>query len=102
MTTGLVVLKCDGVQSARVVYENYWLGNSPTSHCISWSVGKSFTSALFGCAVAEGRIKSLDDTVTDYCPEFASSGYNGVRLKDVLQMSSGCRWRYVRFFLFFS
>jgi CubicO group peptidase (beta-lactamase class C family) len=90
--TGLVVLKCDSVTSARVMYENYWRGNKASDLCISWSMGKSFTSALFGCAVKEGRIKSLEQTVTEYCKDFRNGGYDGVRLKDVLQMSSGVRW----------
>jgi hypothetical protein len=90
--TGLVVLKCDSVTSARVMYEKYWRGNTASDHCISWSMGKSVTSALFGCAVQDGRIKSLEQTVTDYCQEFRKGGYDGVRLKDVLQMSSGVRW----------
>ncbi len=86
-TTGLLVLKDD-----RLVYENYWLGNDATTQTISWSVVKSFVSALLGIAIADGAIKSIEDPVTRYVPELAGSGYDGVRIKDVLQMSSGVRW----------
>src|SRR5690242_14840821 len=51
-TTGLVILK-DGY----LVFENYWLGNDATTQSISWSMAKSFTSALMGIAVGEGAIQ---------------------------------------------
>jgi CubicO group peptidase (beta-lactamase class C family) len=87
-TTGLLVLK-DG----RIVFERYWHGNDATTQSISWSVGKSFVSALVGAAIDEGAIGSVEDPVTRYAPMLANGGaYDGVRLKDVLQMSSGARW----------
>jgi len=86
-TTGLLILR-DG----RIVFEDYWLGNDATTQSISWSVAKSFTSALMGIAVGEGAIRSIEDPVTKYAPELAGSAYDGVRIKDVLQMSSGARW----------
>jgi CubicO group peptidase (beta-lactamase class C family) len=75
-----------------VVFEDYWLGNDASTQTIAWSVSKSFVSALIGIAVAEGLIASVEDPVTRYAPTLAGSGYDGVRLKDVLQMSSGVRW----------
>jgi CubicO group peptidase (beta-lactamase class C family) len=53
-TTGLLVLK-DG----RIVFERYWLGNDATTQAASWSVGKSFVSALVGVAIDEGAIGSI-------------------------------------------
>ena len=86
-TTGLIVIR-DG----RVAYERYSLGNDATTQSIAWSVSKSFASALIGIAVGEGAIASVEDPVTRYAPELAGGAYDGVRLKDVLQMSSGARW----------
>ena len=86
-TTGLLVMKDD-----RVVFEDYWLGNDATTQTVSWSVVKSFVSALVGIALHEGILQSVEDPVTRYVPELAGSGYDGVRLKDALQMSSGVRW----------
>lgn len=83
-TTALLVLK-DG----SVTYEEYYQGTKDTDYRISWSVAKSFLSALFGIAVEEGDIKSIEQTVTEYVPELVGTGYDGVRIKDVLQMSSG-------------
>lgn len=82
--SGFVMLHNDSI-----IYEHYRLGHTPETHHISWSVSKSFVSALFGIAVDEGHIKSLEEAVTDYVPELKGSGYDGVRIKDVLQMSSG-------------
>ncbi|MEQ9363265.1 MAG: serine hydrolase [Leptospirales bacterium] len=83
-TTGLLIIKND-----RVVFEEYWKGHTPETRHISWSVGKSFVSAMFGIAVAEGLIQSLEEPVIKYAPELKGTGYDGVRIKDVLQMSSG-------------
>ena len=86
-TTGLLVL-ADG----KVALERYWRGNGPDTRWISWSVGKSFISALVGIAVEEKAIASLDDPLTRYAPEFAGTGYDGVTVRHALTMSSGVRW----------
>ena len=54
---------------------------------MSWSVAKSFTSTLVGLALADGKIKSLDEPVTNYLPELKGSGYDGVPIRDILEMS---------------
>ena len=83
-TTGLVV-----IHDGSIVFENYYGGNDAASRCISWSVGKSFVSALIGMAFQEKKIDDLMDPVTKYVPSLKGSGYDGVPLKHVLQMSSG-------------
>lgn len=86
-TTGLVVTK-DG----EITFENYWLGNDETTKTISWSVCKSMISALMGIAFDEGLIKDIYDPVTDYVPFLKGTGYDGVPIKHVMQMSSGVRF----------
>ena len=81
---GMIVLHKD-----EMVYENYWLGNNENQRHISWSVAKSFISALVGIAYEEGLIDSLDDPVTKYLDDFKETGYDDVTIKDILQMSSG-------------
>ena len=83
-TTGLLVIQHD-----KIVYETYSLGNSESTRTISWSMAKSFISAMIGIAVDEGSIASIQQPVDIYAPELKGSGYEGVRIKDVLQMSSG-------------
>ncbi|UWR13291.1 serine hydrolase domain-containing protein [Sulfitobacter mediterraneus] len=82
--TALVVLK-DG----DIVYENYFQGTGPDDLRISWSVAKSYLSALVGILLDEGKIASLDDPVTQYAPQLKGSAYDGATLRNVLQMSSG-------------
>ena len=83
-TRGLVVLK-DG----KLAAERYYGGFTRHSRFNSWSVGKSITSTAVGIALNEGKIGSVDDPVTKYLPWLKNSGYNGVKIKHVLQMSSG-------------
>jgi len=84
LSDGLLIVHGDSIK-----YERYSNGFTPEDHHISWSMSKSVISALFGIAIEEGVINSIEETVTDYLPEFAGTGYDGVRIKDVLQMSTG-------------
>ena len=75
-----------------VVQELYRLSGGRQVQWISWSVAKSFVSALVGIAVSEGAIQSIDDAISDYIVVEPGSAYDGVSIRDVLQMSSGARW----------
>jgi CubicO group peptidase (beta-lactamase class C family) len=86
-TSALLVIK-DG----SVIYENYMMTGGRDVQWLSMSVAKSFVSALLGIALAEGHIDGIEDPVTKYAPSLAGSAYDGVRIKDILQMSSGARW----------
>lgn len=76
------------MQHGDVRYENYFRGETENDRHISFSVAKSFVSALFGIAVSEGKI-DIYKNADDYLPILKGSGYEGVRIKDILQMSSG-------------
>ncbi|WP_340677399.1 serine hydrolase [Paraglaciecola sp.] len=84
---GLMVIK-----AGEIVSEQYFLEDKAEKQHISFSVAKSFVSALFGIAIKEGYIQNIEQSVTDYVPELIGSGYDGVRIKDVLQMSSGVKF----------
>ena len=81
---GLIVL-----HEGTLIYENYWQGNSKDQPHISWSVAKSFLSALIGIAHHEGLIEDLNDPITKYLKDFDGTGYANVPIIDILQMSSG-------------
>lgn len=85
--TSLLVLK-DG----QIVHEDYYLGTKPRDRRISWSMAKSFLSALFGIAVADGAIPDLDAPVTDYVPALKDTGYADATIRNVLNMASGVRF----------
>ena len=84
---GLLVLK-DG----KVVFEDYELGIGPQSRWPSFSIAKSFSSTLVGAALHEGLISSLDDPLTRYVPQLKGGAYEGVSIRNVLQMASGVKW----------
>ncbi len=86
-TSGLLVMR-DG----QIVHEEYALGSSRETRWISWSVAKSFVSAMVGIALDEGRFGSIQDPITTYVPELAGSAYDGVAIEDILEMSSGASW----------
>jgi CubicO group peptidase (beta-lactamase class C family) len=85
--TALLILK-DG----KIRYENYWLTGGEKVKWLSMSVGKSFISALIGIALDQNYIKSIEDPITMYVSQLKNSAYDGVRIKDILQMSSGASW----------
>ncbi|MEP5760447.1 MAG: serine hydrolase [Litoreibacter sp.] len=77
------------LHEGKIVHEAYYQGTKQDDLRISWSVSKSFLSALFGIVLEEGSIGSIDDLVTKYVPELTGSAYEGVSIKNVLQMSTG-------------
>ncbi|HDZ08874.1 serine hydrolase domain-containing protein [Pseudohongiella sp.] len=84
---GLLVLK-DG----QIVLEQYGLGNDEDTQWVSFSMTKSVVSLLTGAAIADGYINSVNDPVTDYLPQLRGSAYDGVSIRNVLQMASGTDW----------
>jgi len=86
-TTGLLIIHKD-----TIVYEQYFNGMKEETTHISWSVGKSFGATLVGIALEDGWFASIEDPVTKYLPQLKKSGYDGVQIKDILQMSSGIKF----------
>ena len=82
--TSLLVL-----QDGQIRFEEYYLGTTPEDRRISWSMAKSYLSALFGILVSEGAIGSLDDPVIKYAPKLAGSAYETATIRNVLNMASG-------------
>ena len=85
--TSILVMK-DG----EIRFEEYFLGTGPDDHRISWSVAKSYLSALLGVLLEDGAIASLDDPVTKYAPLLTGSAYDGATIRNVLNMASGVQF----------
>jgi CubicO group peptidase (beta-lactamase class C family) len=83
-TNALLIIK-----NGRIVTEIYRNNSDERSQFIGWSMTKSITSLLIGCALGEGRIESLDLPITHYLPELQGGGYAGVSIREVMQMRSG-------------
>ena len=82
--TSALVLK-----NGSIVHEAYYLGTGPKDRRISWSVAKSYLSALLGIVIADGDIESLDIPVTQYAPELKGGAYDQASLRNILNMASG-------------
>lgn len=82
--TGFMVLQ-DGV----ITYEHYANGSNAETRNMVWSVAKSFTVTVLGLALKEGVIKSLDDKVETYAPQFAGTAYGETSIRHIAMMSSG-------------
>ena len=83
-TTGLIIL-----HEGQIVHESYGRGADAGTRFGTWSMVKSFTSTLVGFAVFDGLIDSVDDPLTQYLPALVGTAYDGVTIKQALQMSSG-------------
>lgn len=86
-TVALLVIKNDSL-----LYEKYWNGYSDSSWSNSFSMAKSITSLLTGIAIREGKIKSVNEPVGNYLPEFKEGLAAKLKIKDLLTMSSGSNW----------
>lgn len=83
-TTSFLVLKNDSL-----LHEEYWENFNSNTLSNSFSMAKTIVSILIGAAVTEGKIKSVDEPVSNYIPEFANGPKSKITIKNVLTMSSG-------------
>jgi CubicO group peptidase (beta-lactamase class C family) len=80
------------MHDGRFVYDTYQNGFNPNTRQHVWSVTKSVTSALVGIAVAEGMVGSINDPITKYIPDAIGTVWEGVTVKNLVQMKSGTYW----------
>jgi CubicO group peptidase (beta-lactamase class C family) len=90
------------LQDGDVLYERYFNNTQRDSIVTSFSVAKSFASALIGIAIEEGYIGDVNDPVTDYLPELAERDprFESITLRHLLMMSSGLDYQANRSLLF--
>ncbi|MEJ2597130.1 MAG: serine hydrolase [Anaerolineales bacterium] len=83
------------VQDGAILYENYFNHTQRDSIVTSFSVAKSFGSALIGIALQEGYIKSVNDPITTYLPELAERDprFNEITIRHLLLMASGLEYK---------
>lgn len=77
------------IRNDSILYEEYFNGYNKQSIVASFSMAKSVTSMLVGCAIDEGLITSIDDPITKYVPEIKDKRLEKVTVKHLLQMTSG-------------
>lgn len=83
-TVAFIIIKKDSI-----LYENYFNDYERESVVPSFSMAKSYISALTGIAIDDGLINSVNDPVTKYLPELKDNGFDRVTIEHLLQMNSG-------------
>ncbi len=86
-TVAFLIIKNDTIQ-----YEKYWHKYDENSIVASFSMAKSVTSILIGCAIDEGLIESVNEPITNYIPELKKNGFEKVTIEHLLQMTSGLKF----------
>ena len=86
-SVAFLVLKNDSV-----VIEKYWKGYSDSSYSNSFSMAKTIVGLLTAFAVKDGSIKSFDEAIGDFLPEFKEGDKSKITVRSLLTMSSGTNW----------
>ena len=87
-TKSFLVIKNDSI-----VFEKYFDGHQQNSLSNSFSVAKSIVTSLMGKAIMEGKIKGLDQPVSDYFEEYKEGLASELTVGDLASMSSGMKWK---------
>jgi len=80
-TVAFLVIKND-----TIIYENYSKKYHKNRLIPSFSVSKSFVSALIGIALEEGYINNIDEPITNYLPELKDEQLKEITIRNVLDM----------------
>lgn len=86
-TVAFLVIKND-----TLLCEKYYRGYNEASVVASFSMAKSVTSILIGCAIDDGLIRSVEEPVIKYVPELKGRGMDEMSIKNLLQMTSGMKY----------
>ena len=86
-TKSFLVIKNDSI-----LFEKYYDGYDKNSLSNSFSVAKSIVTSMMGKAIMEGKIKGLDQPVSDYFDEYKEGLASELTVGDLATMSSGMKW----------
>lgn len=75
-----------------IVHESYYRGHGPEALSNSYSMAKPVVTLLLGFALAEGKIRSMDQPVSDFLPGYNQGQAAKLRVVDLLTMRSGMAW----------
>jgi len=81
------------IRNDSILYQNYFHRYDSASILPSFSVAKSFVSALVGIAISESYIKNVHQPITDFIPELKNNpGFEKITLEHLLNMRSGIKF----------
>jgi CubicO group peptidase (beta-lactamase class C family) len=77
------------IHDGKLLAEHYFGGADRTTGIVSKSLAKPITALAVGRAIALGKIKSLDQPVTDFIPEWKGTPKDKIVIRHLLDMRSG-------------
>ncbi len=77
------------VRNGRIEDEAYFKGFDASTPIVSKSLAKPLTALAVGRALALGKIKSLDQSVADFIPEWRGKPQAAMTIRHLLDMRSG-------------
>ncbi len=80
------------IKNDTIYYEHYLNGYEQNDIIASFSMAKSVTSILIGCALDDKLIQSVEEPVTNYLPELNGKGFEKLTIRHLLQMMSGVKF----------
>ncbi len=83
-TVAFLVIKND-----EIIFEEFWDGFDQETISNSFSMAKSVVGVLTGIAIKNGHIKSVDDPVFHYLPQYEAELGKKMTIRHLLTMSSG-------------
>lgn len=86
-TVAFLIIKNDSLWNESY-YDNY----NKNSKSNSFSLAKSIVSASLGKAIMQGKIKTLDQKVSDFFPQFKEGKAARLTVGDLSSMASGLNW----------
>lgn len=86
-TKSFMVIKNDSI-----LFEKYYDGHKQTDISNSFSVAKSIVTSMMGKAIMEGKIKGLDQPVSDFFEQYKNGLASELTVGDLASMSSGMKW----------
>ena len=80
------------IQNDTILFERYFNDHQKETVSNSFSAGKTIVALLIGIAIEEGKIKSLDEPIGNYIPEFSKGNKSKITIRHLLDMASGLDW----------
>ncbi|BAV95245.1 serine hydrolase domain-containing protein [Ichthyobacterium seriolicida] len=87
-TTAFLIIK-----DSKIIKELYFDNYNQNSLTNSFSMAKTMVTLLLGAAIQDGFIKSLDQPITDFLPEFIGDDHaEKTTIRDLSAMTAGYSW----------
>ena len=82
------------IRDDTIIFEKYYSDFDINSLFLSFSIAKSFVSALIGIAIDEGLIKNVHQPITDFLPKLKENDerFSKITIEHLLNMRSGIKF----------